>query len=176
MKEQLSCAALLFVSVAASAARLPATVIPSHYAITITPDLASETFSGEETIDVDVKEPVSSITMNAIGFSYHDVSVTSVDKTTTANLSENAANEVITLTLPAPIAAGPASIHIAFDAPLNKQLRGLYLSHSPTRKYAVTQFEATDARRAFPSFDEPAMKATFDVMLIVDKGDTAISN
>ncbi|HEX9407735.1 MAG TPA: M1 family metallopeptidase [Thermoanaerobaculia bacterium] len=151
-------------------------MIPTHYAITITPDLAKETFSGEETIDLTVKEPVSSITLNAIGFSYHDVSVTSAGKTTTANVGENPANEMITLTLAEPIAAGTASIHIGFDAPINKRLRGFYLSRTPARKYAVTQFEATDARRAFPSFDEPAMKATFDIALVVDKGDTAISN
>ena len=176
MKKQLCCAASLFVSIALSAARLPTNVIPNHYAITITPNLADETFSGEETIDVDVKESVSSITMNAVGFSYHDVSVTSGGKTVTANVAESAANETITLTTAEPLAVGPASIHIGFDAPLNKQLRGLYVSRTPSRKYAVTQFEAVDARRAFPSFDEPAMKATFDITLIVDKGDTAISN
>ena len=56
------------------------------------------------------------------------------------------------------------------------KLRGFYLSKTAKRNYAVTQFEPTDARRAFPSFDEPAFKATFDVSLVVDKNDTAISN
>lgn len=176
MKKQLFCAVLLFVSTAAFAVRLPTTVIPKHYAITITPDLTNETFQGEEMIDVDVKEPVSSITMHAVGFSYHDVTVTSAGKTSSANIAENAANEMITLTLSQSIAVGPASIHIGFDAPLNKQLRGLYVSRTAARKYVASQFEATDARRAFPSFDEPALKATFDIALIVDKGDTAISN
>ena len=133
MKKQLCCAASLFVSIALSAARLPTNVIPNHYAITITPNLADETFSGEETIDVDVKESVSSIIMNAIGFSYHDVSVTSGGKTVTANVAESAANETITLTTAEPLAVGPASIHIGFDAPLNKQLRGLYISRTPSR-------------------------------------------
>jgi aminopeptidase N len=176
MKKQIVFFAALFVSTAALAARLPTTVIPNHYAITIAIDLANETFHGEETIDVDVKEPVSSITMHAIGFTFHDVSVTSSGTTTPANVAENAATEMITLALPQPIAAGPATIHIAFDGAINKKLRGLYLSRTKARTYAVTQFEPTDARRAFPSFDEPAMKATFDIALIVDKSDTAISN
>ncbi len=59
---------------------------------------------------------------------------------------------------------------------MNNELRGFYLSKTAKRNYAVTQFEATDARRAFPSFDEPAYKATFDIQLTVDKGDTVISN
>ena len=55
-------------------------------------------------------------------------------------------------------------------------LRGFYLSKTPKRNYAVTQFEPTDARRAFPCFDEPALKATYEVSLTIDKADTAISN
>ena len=65
---------------------------------------------------------------------------------------------------------------IEYSGTLNDKLRGFYLSKTARRNYAVTQFESTDARRAFPSFDEPAMKATFDVTLTVDAGDTVISN
>src|SRR6267142_679151 len=99
MKKRLFSFGLLLVSIAVQAARLPNTVTPTHYSITITPDLTGETFHGEEMIDVDVKEPVSSITMHAIGFTFHDVSVTSGGKTTSANVGENAANEMITLTV-----------------------------------------------------------------------------
>ena len=72
--------------------------------------------------------------------------------------------------------AGPVTLEIAYTGILNDKLRGFYLSKTKTRSYGVTQFEATDARRAFPCFDEPALKATFDVSLVVDAGDTAISN
>jgi aminopeptidase N/puromycin-sensitive aminopeptidase len=66
--------------------------------------------------------------------------------------------------------AGPAEIHIFFAGILNDKLRGFYLSQSERRKYAVTQFEATDARRAFPCFDEPAYKAVFNLTLPSGRG------
>jgi aminopeptidase N/puromycin-sensitive aminopeptidase len=67
-------------------------------------------------------------------------------------------------------------LYIQYSGILNNELRGFYLSKTAKRNYAVTQFESTDARRAFPCFDEPAFKATYDVSLVVDDGDTAISN
>ena len=60
-----------------------------------------------------------------------------------------------------------AEIHIRYGGILNSQLRGFYISKTKLRKYAVTQFEATDARRAFPCFDEPAFKATFALTLVM---------
>ena len=71
---------------------------------------------------------------------------------------------------------GPTAVHIQYSGVLNDQLRGFYLSKTKARNYAVTQFESTDARRAFPCFDEPAFKATFGVTLTIDRGDMAISN
>ena len=88
----------------------------------------------------------------------------------------DAAKEQATFTLCAAAAGGPVTLEIAYTGILNDKLRGFYLSKTKTRSYGVTQFEATDARRAFPCFDEPALKATFDVSLVVDAGDTAISN
>ena len=71
---------------------------------------------------------------------------------------------MVVLTVPKPLAAGPATIHITYTGILNSEMRGLYLGKDDQgRKYAATQFEATDARRAFPSFDEPDYKATFDI-------------
>jgi aminopeptidase N len=155
-----------------AAARLPVNVIPSHYALTIAPDLAAETFTGSETIDVDLREPLGAITLHAFELALHDVTVAGKP----ATVSVDAPNEMVTLTLAEPLPAGAATIAIAFDGKLSQGLRGLYLSRTAKRKYAVTQFESMSARRAFPCFDEPAMKATFDVTLVVDQHDTAISN
>jgi len=106
----------------------------------------------------------------------HDVVLASGSKMLNPTITYDVPNEMASLKFGQTIPPGKASLRIAFDGVLQSQLRGLYLSKTPKRKYAVTQFEPTDARRAFPSFDEPAMKSTFDITLVVDDGDTAISN
>jgi aminopeptidase N len=177
MKRTLAAAALLVAALPLAAARLPKGVIPDHYAISITPDLAAAKFSGQETIDVDIKEPVDTITFHSVGLELHDVIVASGSKLLTPTaITFDEPNEMASLKFGQTVPPGKASVRIAFNGALSAQLRGLYLSKTPKRNYAVTQFEATDARRAFPSFDEPAMKATFDITLVVDDGDTAISN
>ncbi len=80
------------------------------------------------------------------------------------------------LLFPSELPAGKVTLAIRYTGILNDKLRGFYLSKTRTRNYAVTQFEPTDARRAFPSFDEPALKATYDITLVIDSADTAISN
>src|SRR5262249_48889940 len=137
---------------------------------------ANETFAGEESIDVEIREPVGEIVMNAVDLELHDVTITANGEVVRPNVAYDAAAQTVTLKLEKPLALGRASIHDRFSGKLNQKLRGLYVSRTPKRKYAVTQFESTDARRAFPSFDEPAFKAVYDITLVVDSGDTAISN
>ncbi|HYM61331.1 MAG TPA: M1 family aminopeptidase [Thermoanaerobaculia bacterium] len=159
-----------------AANRLPQNVIPDHYAIRIAPDLAAETFAGEETIDVDVKESTDSVVLHSIGLTLRDVAIDAGGKHLTGTVTADEANETVAIKLSEAVPAGRAALHVVFDGKLLPQLRGLYLSKTAKRKYAATQFEAQSARRAFPCFDEPAMKATFDITLVVDAGDTAISN
>jgi aminopeptidase N len=174
MRRALFAIAVLF-AVPVLAQRLPQNVIPSNYALRFVPDLAAERFSGEETISVTIKAPTTSIVLNAAELDFDDVSVTSAGKTQKAAVAVDAALERATFTVPEPV-SGSASVHIRFRGVLNDKLRGFYISKTERRKYAVTQMEPTDARRAFPSFDEPAFKATYDISLVVDDGDTAISN
>jgi aminopeptidase N/puromycin-sensitive aminopeptidase len=161
---------------AAHAQRLPGTVRPEHYTIALAPDLKSAAYTGKESIDVLLREPSATITLNAIEITFKSVKVTSEGKEQTATVALDNDKQQATLTVPEKLPAGKATIAIEFTGMLNNELRGFYLSKTARRNYAVTQFEALDARRAFPCFDEPALKATFDVTLVVDSGDTAISN
>jgi aminopeptidase N len=160
----------------AMAQRLPSGVAPTHYTLWFAPDLERATFRGRETIDVTVQRPTTSITLNAAEIEFGDVTVDAGGRRQTARVTLDEKNEMATLAVPQAVPAGRASIHITYTGILNDKLRGFYLSKANGRRYAVTQMEATDARRAFPSWDEPAYKATFDVSLTIDSADTAISN
>ena len=167
---------LVLIPALAAAQRLPEGVTPQHYNLFFAPDLQKATFSGEEIIDIQVLKPASTITLNSADLEFQLAEVTQGGKPQAAQTSFNVDAQQATLTVPAALQAGPASIHIKFTGILNDKLRGFYLAKTNVRKYAITQFESTDARRAFPSFDEPALKATFDISLTIDQADTAISN
>jgi aminopeptidase N len=186
------------------AQRLPGGVQPERYTLTITPDLAKARFAGRETIEVVLDAPATAITLNAAEIEFGSVkayrwpSGLIIDPAVPKNwktqpaphydltkLDEDPQTAVVTLdpdkeqamlTFAQALPAGRVTLEIEYTGILNNKLRGFYLSKTKLRSYGVTQFEATDARRAFPCFDEPALKATFDVTLIIDAGDTAISN
>jgi aminopeptidase N len=166
----------LWASSGALAQRLPDNVVPDSYDLKFEPDLASATFAGDELIHVHLQKATTSIVLNSAEIEFKEAWIGSADFKQAAAVAKDEKNETATLTVPSTVPAGAAEIHIRFTGILNDKLRGFYLSQTPRRRYAVTQFEATDARRAFPSFDEPAYKAVFRVALVIDKGDTAISN
>jgi len=66
-----------------------------------------------------------------------------------------------------PIPVGAAQIRIAYSAPLESSLRGLYRVAVGADRYVFTQFEPSDARRMLPCFDDPAYKVPFDIVVSV---------
>jgi aminopeptidase N/puromycin-sensitive aminopeptidase len=160
----------------AAAQRLPEIAVPENYQVSFAPNFEKDNFAGEETIKLRVLKSTSQIVLNSAEISFEEATVSTGDTTQKANVALDKDKEMATLSLDKEIQPGPATIHIKYTGILNDELRGLYLGKDKqARKYAVTQFEATDARRAFPSFDEPAFKATFYIAVVADKAEE-ISN
>jgi len=161
----------------AAAQRLPEIARPDNYKLTFTPDLDKARFEGDETISLHVLKSTPEITLNAVDIDFHEVTITSGGATQKAKVTPDKEKEMAVLSVEKPLPAGSATIHVTYTGILNNEMRGLYLGKDDKgRKYAATQFEATDARRAFPSFDEPDYKATFDISAVADKDQVAISN
>jgi len=136
----------------AGAQRLPGGVVPEHYSLTFTPDLAAATFSGEEDIQIKLQRPVNpAIVLNSAEIQIQKATVTQGGNRQEAQISLDPAKEQATLAVATLLGPGPASVHIQFTGILNDKMRGFYLAKTKLRRYAVSQFEATDARRAFPS-------------------------
>ncbi|HEY9778170.1 MAG TPA: M1 family metallopeptidase [Planktothrix sp.] len=162
--------------------RLPRTVVPSKYEIRLEPDLVKFTFDGEETVDVTVAEPVKEIVLNALELEIFKATLTNAKGTTLeATIKLDAENERAHLNFKETIEAGSWKLNITFKGILNDKLHGFYRStykdeRGNIKTLATTQMEATDARRAFPCWDEPDFKAAFRITLTVDESLTAISN
>lgn len=93
----------------------------------------------------------------------------------------NEESEVATIKFSEPLKVGTGKLHINYTGILNDKLKGFYRSKyvhpsGEVRYAATTQFEAADARRALPCWDEPALKATFDVTIVADQDKTVLSN
>ncbi len=162
--------------------RLPTTVTPERYEIRLTPDLAAWTFAGEETVSVIVHEPVSEVVLNAAELRFETVAAVGENgRSLTGKVNLDGENERAVFSFTEPLAPGSYTLSIRFSGILNDKLHGFYRStykdaSGNEKPLASTQFESTDARRAFPCWDEPAFKAVFQVTLVIDHGLTAISN
>jgi puromycin-sensitive aminopeptidase len=162
--------------------RLARTVVPSAYRIFLTPDLDAATFAGRVEIDVDVVESTSQITLHALDLDLGAASLSthSVTRRSSETLFDET-YQTATFVFDDALPTGAATLEIAFTGVLNDLLVGFYRStftgeDGQTHVIATTQFEHSDARRAFPCWDEPSFKATYQVNLTVPTGLAAYSN
>ncbi len=161
--------------------RLPKTVIPSRYEIRLEPDLESSTFKGEERIAVSVKSATAEVVLNALELEIASATAERAGRSLGATVELEPARERAHLKFPQPLDDGEWTLKIAFSGILNDKLHGFYRSQyqdqqGRTHRLATTQMESTDARRAFPCWDEPELKACFKVALVIDESLTAVSN
>ncbi|KAK3394717.1 aminopeptidase 2 [Podospora didyma] len=163
---------------------LPANVIPRHYHVTLEPDFKKLTFDGTVVIDLDVVDDSKSISLHTLDLDIHNAKVTSGGQTISSSpaVSYDADTQATKFEFDNAVPKGSnAQLEIKFTGTLNDKMAGFYRStykrpDGTEGILAVTQMEPTDARRAFPCFDEPSLKAEFTVTLIADKDLTCLSN
>lgn len=154
--------------------------VPVNYELTFEPHFNNFTFSGSEIIDVKIPTSLNAITLHAAELKIKNCHVLWNGQKLKAKTSLDEKNETLQIKIPKKI-KGKAKLFIDYTGILNDRLVGFYRSQykdqkGKTKYLATTQFEAADARRAFPCWDEPVSKATFDISIITEKNQTAISN
>jgi len=164
--------------------KLPKEVVPTDYSIRIVPNIDALKFSGTETVKLDVRNSVHRLVLNALEMEISDASLDGKTLPKSA-IQIDRENELIILALPSELAAGNHRLALSFSGKINQQGQGLFYMRyqeqgSPAvaeKKFMLgTQFEATDARRFFPCWDEPAFRARFQLTTVVPGNWVAVSN
>jgi puromycin-sensitive aminopeptidase len=162
--------------------RLPRHVVPHRYELRLEPDLESATFAGQARIAVTVHQIASTVWLNAVDLTIVSASAQgSTGSPLLAAVEMDPSAQRCRLTFTQALIPGEWHVQMEFHGRLNDQLRGFYRSTykdeaGRLQTLAATQFEATDARRAFPCWDEPDFKAVFATTLVIDAALTAVSN
>jgi puromycin-sensitive aminopeptidase len=162
--------------------RLPRHVIPSRYELRLEPDLADATFMGQAVVTLTITQPTTTIVLNVIELTINQAEM--IGKSAAHRAASIESDEPLqrsTLTFADSLLPGEWTLRLTFQGALNDKLRGFYRStykdqSGTVQIMAATQFEATDARRAFPCWDEPDFKAVFATTLVIDPHLAAVSN
>ena len=161
----------------ATPGRLSKDVVPVDYRVAIVPDVAAKTLAGTETVVLEVRKPVRSIAFNSLNERLSEVKL---DGAAVASVQSDDAQQLTTLTLARPLASGRHTLSFAYTGKLESAPQGLFVQPYRTGGTAgtmlSTQFEATDARRMFPCWDEPVFRATFQLSATVPAGWSVFSN
>src|SRR5205085_11273259 len=159
--------------------KLPKQIVPEEYAIRIVPNIENRTFAGSGTVKLNARTPVKRIVLNALEIK---ISKATIDGKPIAASAIKLDEKQQTLTLGMELAAGKHELDLEFSGKINQQGQGLYYAPyqeqgSGAKKAMLgTQFEATDARRMFPCWDEPSFRARFQLTAVVPDNFTAVSN
>src|SRR5256712_5706538 len=147
---------------------------PSRYELRFELDLERWTSTGRARIALTLDPPAREITLHAVGL---DIKAAAIeDGPAMREVTYEGESQTATLRFESEIGKGDRVLDITWHGEIREALRGLYRSTRPGERYAATQFEAADARRAFPCFDEPEFKARFALELIHPAGLAAIAN
>jgi aminopeptidase N len=161
--------------------QLPRTAVPHHYAISVTPHEGDLTFDGTVAIDLEVTKPTTVLVLNAASLNFARVTLSSHGAPLAAKVSTDEQTQTATFDFGRTIDPGHYRLNIDYSGKINTQANGLfaldYKNLAGAQKRAIfTQFEPSDARRFFPSWDEPDYKATFDLTARVPADQMAVSN
>jgi len=162
--------------------QLPLDVRPTHYDLALKIDMDSLTFSGEVKIHLDVRRDTTEFVLNSVDLTIdYATAFVKGDPSPLRVLGDQEYERIILKAERLFEAGSSALLEIVFSGKVNDLLAGLYQSHFTTPEgekclLVTTQFEATDARRVFPCWDEPSAKATFSLTLTVPKALVALSN
>jgi len=154
--------------------RLSKAVLPSRYELRFELDLDDWTSKGRARVALRLAKPLREIVLHTIDLDIQRGGIAggpALETTTYERESQTA-----TLCFSGEVPAGDRVLELDWSGGIRESLRGLYRSMRGEERYAATQFEAADARRAFPCFDEPEFKARFALELVHPSGNAAIAN
>ena len=161
--------------------KLPKEVVPTEYSIRIVPKIDNFTFTGTDTVELIVKRPVHQLVLNALELEIMKASLDGKALPESA-IKIDKEKELLTLALPSELAPGEHRLSLTFSGKINQQGQGLFYAPYQeqgrgTKKIMLgTQFEATDARRLFPCWDEPVFRVRFQLTAVVPENWLAVSN
>ncbi len=162
----------------AAPGRLPKNVVPSDYTLAITPDLTAHTVSGVESVKLKFREKTNIVQFNSLNQTLSDVRL---DGKPVKKVDTDNTKQLTTLTLAAPAKVGPHTLSFKYQGVLESRPFGLF-SQSFVKpdgskdQIISSKFEATDARRMFPCWDEPAFRTTFALTATVPAAWATVSN
>jgi alanyl aminopeptidase len=166
----------LFSQQQAPTLRLPDTVAPTSYEVALTLDPAKPSFTGQVVIKISVKQPLDTLWLNGTQLDVQNARLMAGGKSFEAKVTPSG-NDFLGLHFDSQVPAGDAEVRISYTGKVRQQdSSGIFAMEDNGNKYLFTQFESTDARDAFPCFDEPSYKVPWQLTLTIPEAENAISN